>query len=133
MNDLIKELLQRMSVKHQKATPYYPQANRLVEKSNGIICGIITKLVKDNCKQWDQHGGEALWAYRTAHKLPIGYTPFQLIYGFEVVMPIELEITSLGTTLQHNLDNEESITSRLYNLEGLNETRRATMWNIEVT
>jgi transposase InsO family protein len=90
LNNLIAELLQRMSIKHRKATPYYPQANGLVKKSNGIICGIIAKVVKENRKQWDQHVGRALWAYRTVHKLPTGYMPFQLAYEIEVVMPIEL-------------------------------------------
>jgi hypothetical protein len=76
VNDLIQELLQSMSVKHRKATPYYPQANGLVEKFNRIVCGILAKVVKDNRKNWDQHVGGALWAYRTAHKLPTDYTPF---------------------------------------------------------
>jgi transposase InsO family protein len=76
VNDVLKELLQRMSVKHRRASPYYPQANGLVEKTNGILIGIIAKVVDGQRKKWDQHVGEALWAYRTAHKLATGYTPF---------------------------------------------------------
>jgi hypothetical protein len=76
---------------------------------------------------------EALWAYRTAHKLPTRYTPFQLAYGMEAIMPFELEIASLCTVLQHNLSNEESLNARLLAIERLDETKRATMWNIEIT
>jgi len=37
----------------------------------------------------------ALWAYRTTVKTSTGFTPFQLVYGLEVVLPIECEIPSL--------------------------------------
>jgi hypothetical protein len=45
INDVLKELLQRMLVKHRKANSYYPQANSLVEKTNGTLVGIIAKIV----------------------------------------------------------------------------------------
>jgi transposase InsO family protein len=46
MNDVLRELLQHMSIKHHRASPYYPQANGLVEKTNGILIGIIAKVVE---------------------------------------------------------------------------------------
>jgi len=35
------------------------------------------------------------WSYRTSVKTSIGFTPFQMVYGLEVVLPIECEIPSL--------------------------------------
>jgi hypothetical protein len=37
----------------------------------------------------------ALWAYRTFVKSTTGFTPFQLVYGIEVIPSIECEIPSL--------------------------------------
>ncbi len=34
---------------------------------------------------------DALWAYCTAYKTPIGTTPFQLVYGKSCHLPIEHE------------------------------------------
>ena len=42
----------------------------------------------------------ALWAYRTLVKTSTGFTPFQLVYGLEVVLPIECEIPSLQLAIE---------------------------------
>ena len=42
----------------------------------------------------------ALWAYRTSVKTSTGFTPFQLIYGLEAVLPIECEISSLKLAIE---------------------------------
>jgi len=36
VNEVVVGLMQKMSVKHRRLSPYYPQANGLVEKTNGI-------------------------------------------------------------------------------------------------
>ena len=42
----------------------------------------------------------ALWAYLTSAKIATGFTPFQLVYGFEAVLPIECEIPSLQLAIE---------------------------------
>ena len=41
-----------------------------------------------------------IWAYRTTVKTSIGFTPFQLVYGLEVTLPIECEIPSLKLVVE---------------------------------
>ena len=40
-----------------------------------------------------------LWAYRTSVKIATGFTPFQLVYGLEALLPIQCEISSLKCTI----------------------------------
>lgn len=64
-----------------------------------------------------------LWAYRTSTKTATGFTPFQLVYGLEAILPIECEITSLKLTVEllpHITDEEH----RLLYLSHLDEIRR---------
>jgi len=116
---VVTKLLSKLSVKHRRVTPYYPQANDMVEKTNGILTRIIAKVILDKQCTWDDHVGEALWAYRTAYKTVTGYTPFQLVFGFEAVIPIELEIPSLRLAIQHGLGDTESLEARLISIERL--------------
>lgn len=41
-----------------------------------------------------------MWAYYTTTKNSIGFTPFQLVYGMEAVLPIECKIPSLKMEIE---------------------------------
>ena len=61
-----------------------------------------------------------LCTYQTSVKTATGFTPFQLVYGLEVVLPIECEIPSLRLTIEllpHTTEEEQ----RLLYLSHLNE------------
>lgn len=49
---------------------------------------------------WHLNIFSALWAYKTSVKTTTGFTPFQLVYGLEVVLPIECEIPSLKMDIE---------------------------------
>ncbi|XP_073138409.1 uncharacterized protein [Henckelia pumila] len=70
------DLLAKHGVKHKVATPYHPQTSVQVEVSNGEIKRILEKNVGASRKEWSSKLDDALWAYRTAFKTPIGMSPF---------------------------------------------------------
>ncbi|MCO5549862.1 hypothetical protein L7F22_003336 [Adiantum nelumboides] len=43
---LSTKVCEELKISHRHSTPYYPQSNGLVEKANGIIAGIIRKMVE---------------------------------------------------------------------------------------
>ncbi|GKA52715.1 reverse transcriptase domain-containing protein [Tanacetum coccineum] len=47
--------------------------------------------VGENRASWSDKLDDALWAFRTAYKTPIGCTPYKLVYGKTCHLPIELE------------------------------------------
>jgi hypothetical protein len=53
---------------------------------------IIKKLLEDNKRAWNSKLKFALWADRVTTKKSIGISPFQLVYGAEVVLPSQLAI-----------------------------------------
>ncbi|MCO5610139.1 hypothetical protein L7F22_064374 [Adiantum nelumboides] len=93
--DLVGQLLQQLGISRRHSSPYYPQCNRLVKKVNGMICRIITKQANNRSKDWDRHLNTALWAYRTSFKTTLGYTLYQLVFGKEAILAIEVQLASL--------------------------------------
>jgi hypothetical protein len=71
-----------------------------------------------------------LWAYQTSVKSAIGFTPFQLVYGLEAILPIECEIPSLKLAVKL-LPNTSVEEERLLYLMQLDETRRDATLVIE--
>jgi hypothetical protein len=61
------------------------------ETSNKQIKNILQKTVNQMGRSWKSNLSEAPWAYRTTFKMPIGMTPYQLVYGKTCHLPIELE------------------------------------------
>ncbi|MCO5604628.1 hypothetical protein L7F22_058798 [Adiantum nelumboides] len=93
--DLVGELMEQLGISRRHSSPYYSQCNGLVEKVNGMICRIINKQANNRPKDWDRHLNAALWAYRTSFKTTLGYTPYQLMFGKEAILPIEVQLATI--------------------------------------
>ncbi|XP_070040365.1 uncharacterized protein [Nicotiana tomentosiformis] len=74
---------------------------------------------------------EALWAYRMTHRMPTQGTPYSLIYGVEVVLPLERQIPSLRLAIQEGITDEENARLRLAELEALDEKRLEAQQSLE--
>nr|GEZ38252.1 reverse transcriptase domain-containing protein [Tanacetum cinerariifolium] len=68
---------------------YHPQTSRQVEVSNRGLKRILERTVGENRASWSDKLDDALWAFRTAFKTPIGCTPYKLVYGKACHLPIE--------------------------------------------
>ena len=65
----------------------------------------------------------SLWAFQTSVKTSTGFTPFQLVYGLEAVLPIKCEIPSLKLAIELLSATSEEEKLFLY-LAQLDENRR---------
>nr|GFA97419.1 reverse transcriptase domain-containing protein [Tanacetum cinerariifolium] len=62
-----------------------------VEVTNCGLKRILERTVGENHALWSDKLEDALWAFRTAFKTPIGCTPYRLVYGKSCHLPLELE------------------------------------------
>ncbi|XP_039684977.1 uncharacterized protein [Medicago truncatula] len=118
-----EKLLQKLGVRHKIATPYHPETSGQVEVSNRQIKAILEKTVSTSRKDWSSKLDDALWAYRTAYKTPIGMTPFKLVYGKSCHLPVELEHKAYWAIRNLNLDPNLAGEKRKLQLSELEELR----------
>ncbi|CAA7409165.1 unnamed protein product [Spirodela intermedia] len=90
-NKHFRELLKKNGVHHRVATSYHPQTNGQPEVANREIQRILRKIIRPDRKDWPTKLQNALWAYRTAYKNPIGMSPFSLIFGKSYHLLVEIE------------------------------------------
>nr|GFA07036.1 reverse transcriptase domain-containing protein [Tanacetum cinerariifolium] len=58
----------------------------------------------ENRASWSDKLDDALWAFRTAYKTPIGCTPYKLVYGKACHLSIELEHKAYWALKHANFD-----------------------------
>lgn len=88
------------------STPYYAEANNQVEATNKFIIGMIKKYMGLKPINWHKTLGEALWAYRNSPKESTNATSFSLVYGHELVLPLEIHLQSVKIQRQVEISTE---------------------------
>ncbi|GJW64009.1 reverse transcriptase domain-containing protein [Tanacetum coccineum] len=94
-NDQFSKVMLKYGVTHRLSTAYHPQTSGQVEVSNRGLKRILERTIGENRASWSDKLDDALWAFRTAYKTPIGCTPYKLVYGKACHLPIELEHKAL--------------------------------------
>ncbi|GAA0182793.1 hypothetical protein LIER_30429 [Lithospermum erythrorhizon] len=79
------------------------EPNGLAEPFNKTLCNILKKVVIKSKKKWHEKMEEALWAYRTTYRTPTQLTPYALVYGVKVVLPLEVQISSLRVAVNEEI------------------------------
>nr|GFA13186.1 hypothetical protein [Tanacetum cinerariifolium] len=77
-NDQFTKVMQKYGVTNRLATSYHPQTSGQLKVSNRCLKRILERAVGENRASWSNKLDDALWAFRTAYKTPIGCTPYKL-------------------------------------------------------
>nr|GEZ11546.1 hypothetical protein [Tanacetum cinerariifolium] len=90
-NDQFAKVMLKYGVTHHLATAYHPLTSGQVEVSNHGLKRFLKRNIGENRAFWLDKLDDALWAFCTAFKTPIGCTPYKLVYRKACHLPIELE------------------------------------------
>nr|GEU66880.1 reverse transcriptase domain-containing protein [Tanacetum cinerariifolium] len=77
----------------------------------------------ENRASWSDKRDDALWAFRTAYKTPIGCTPYKLVYEKACHLPVELEHKAYWPLKHANFDLKTAGDHRKIQINELNELR----------
>ncbi|GJR95793.1 reverse transcriptase domain-containing protein [Tanacetum coccineum] len=119
----LKSLFSQFGVTHRLYTAYHPQTSGQVEVMNRGLKRILERTVGENRASWSEKLDDALWAFRTTYKTPIGCTPYKLVYGKSCHLPVELEHKAYWALKHANFDLKTAGDHRKLQLNELNELR----------
>ncbi|XP_019253940.1 PREDICTED: uncharacterized protein LOC109232641 [Nicotiana attenuata] len=68
----------------------------------------------------------ALLGYRTTVRTSVGATPYLLVYGIEAVIPVEVKLPSLRIIVELEIEDTESVKTRLEQLMLIDEKRTSS-------
>ena len=97
--------------------------NGQAEVSNRELKKILEKIVASTSKYCLSKLDDALWAYRSAFKTPIGLSPFQMVYGKAYHLLVEMEHKTYWALKLLNFDEALSGEKRKLQLLELEEMR----------
>nr|GEV52134.1 reverse transcriptase domain-containing protein [Tanacetum cinerariifolium] len=122
-NDQLAKVMLKYGVTHQLLTSYHPQTSGQVEVSNRGLKRILERTIGENRASWSDKLDDALWAFYTTFKTPIGCTPYKLVYEKACHLPIELEHKAYWALKHCNFDLKTAGDHQKVQLNELNELR----------
>ena len=91
--------------------------------ANKVI--LVAKKRLDSAKgRWPEELVEVLWAYRCTPQSSINESPFSLVYGADVIIPVEIGEPSLRRELYDPTHNHQNVATHLNLLPELKKKPR---------
>ena len=83
-------------------------------------------------KDWSIKLDDALWAYNTTYKTPIGMSSYRIVFGKPCPLPLELEYKAMWSIKKPNCDFQAAQEERLLQLNELEELRNEAYDNARI-
>ncbi len=88
--NVVREMCSLLGITKTRTTPYHPQSDGLVERLNRTLLAMLSIAAGEDECNWDLHLPKLMFAYRTSVQETTRSTPFSLMFGREVKLPIDL-------------------------------------------
>ena len=119
-NQGFRSFCSSLKIKNKYSSPGHPQANRQTKVTNRTLLKIIKARLVGEKEAWSEELPSVLWAYRTTTRTPTEEKPFNLTYGIEAVIPVEIGLTNLRKEFFDEYNNDDQLK---LNLDCLDKVR----------
>ena len=110
------------------STTFYVQAKGQAKASNKGLISIL----ENNLRDWHIILSKTLWAYRTSKRDSTSVSPYPLTYGQDVVLPMEVVVSSLRVSKHNDLNPQEYSETMMMELEALDGKRLQALDHIMI-
>uniref|UniRef100_A0A3B3C356 Integrase catalytic domain-containing protein n=1 Tax=Oryzias melastigma TaxID=30732 RepID=A0A3B3C356_ORYME len=85
-----KELCRLLNIHKSRTSPYHLQSDGLIERFNRTLLSMLSLFVEDNQLNWDSLLPYVMLAYRTSAHASTSFTPYKVLFGQEIVLPVDV-------------------------------------------
>ncbi|KAE8221274.1 hypothetical protein CF319_g5338 [Tilletia indica] len=85
-------LLARLGIRHARITPNHPQGNSIVERGHAPVVEGLLKASFDDRARTFTYLPYILWADRITTRRTTGSSPFELVFGYLPLLPIDYDL-----------------------------------------
>jgi transposase InsO family protein len=93
LSDLFKNVCKLLRIKKLQTTAFRPESNGGLERSHRVLAEYLRHYVNEDQTNWDEWVPYAMYVYNPTAHSATGYTPFELVYGFQSTLPSTLHET----------------------------------------
>jgi hypothetical protein len=92
---------------------------------------LIKKKIEKNPRRWHEVLSETLWAHRISRHDATKVTPFEVVYGQEAVLPVEVNLDAYMLAKQNDLSAVVYHDLMMDNIDEVTDVRLKTLKEIE--
>ena len=113
-----REFFEKRRVELRLTTAYNPEANSKAERGHSAIVQALIKSTRNDPAKWPNMLHYALWADRTTAGRVRRETPYRLMFGQNVIYPIETSVTTWAAIdWKYPMEREDLLEARIRQLE----------------
>jgi transposase InsO family protein len=86
---LIQETCKLLKIQKLQTSSYNPQANGICERMHRLLVDMLSHFVRKDARNWDEYIPYAVMAYRAMPHCSTKYSPYYLVFGRDMRLPIE--------------------------------------------
>jgi hypothetical protein len=94
------------------------------------LISLIKKKISDHPKQWHKILSKALWAHRISKHRATKGSPFELVYGQEAVLPVEISLNVVMFAKQNDLTVNDYYNSMMDIIDEVTDKRLIALGEI---
>ena len=95
---VMSTIYKALQVEMRLTASYNPAANGLVEQVNRNISSLLMVMLEDGVSDWPKKLNILFSAYNASPQITTGYSPNYIVFGRELVEPVDLVLGSKGIT-----------------------------------
>jgi hypothetical protein len=126
-----KTLWCKLGTKLLFSTTCHPQTDGQTEVVNRTLSTLLRAIIRKNIKTWEECLPHVEFAYNRAVQSATKFSPFEIIYGFNPLTPLDLTLLPLTEHINLDVKKKADFVKQIHEKARLNIERRTEQYDTQ--